>query len=135
MDCVQAGFLSYQHSGAPADFIYTRNALHHLPDFWKAMALHRIAGLLRPGGVLYLRDLVFAFEPHEAEERITAWLATGKEHPEDGWTRNELELHLRTEYSTFNWLLEPMIEQAGFELEQADYGPLRVYASYICAKQ
>jgi SAM-dependent methyltransferase len=42
VECVQAGFLSYAHAGAPADFIYTRNALHHLPDFWKAVALNRI---------------------------------------------------------------------------------------------
>ena len=25
--CVQAGFLSYQHAGSPADAVYTRNAL------------------------------------------------------------------------------------------------------------
>jgi SAM-dependent methyltransferase len=37
--CVQAGFLSYQHAGPPADAVYTRNALHQLPDFWKAVAL------------------------------------------------------------------------------------------------
>jgi SAM-dependent methyltransferase len=133
VECVQAGFLSYQHTGAPADFIYTRNALHHLPDFWKAIALHRMAQLLRPGGVLHLRDLVFAFELHEAEERITDWLAT-TEPAEDGWTRNELEVHLRDEYSTFDWLLEPMIEQAGLEIEEADYGQIRVYANYICTK-
>jgi DNA-binding CsgD family transcriptional regulator len=40
---VQAGFISYEHAGPPADFVYTRNALHQLPDFWKAIALDRIA--------------------------------------------------------------------------------------------
>ena len=44
-------------------FIYTRHALHHLPDLWKVVALGRMAALLVPGGVLFLRDLVFAFEP------------------------------------------------------------------------
>jgi FkbM family methyltransferase len=29
VECVQAGFLSYEHRGAPVDFIYTRKALHH----------------------------------------------------------------------------------------------------------
>jgi hypothetical protein len=28
---VQAGFLTYEHVRAPADFIYSRYALHHLP--------------------------------------------------------------------------------------------------------
>ena len=32
---------------APAA-VYCRNVLHHLPDFWKGVALQRIAGLLAP---------------------------------------------------------------------------------------
>ena len=59
--CVQAGFLSYRHVGPPADAVYTRNALHQLPDFWKAVALDRIGRMLRPGGVLRLHDLVYDF--------------------------------------------------------------------------
>jgi Methylase involved in ubiquinone/menaquinone biosynthesis len=51
LDCVRAGFLSYAHAGPPADAVYTRHALHQLPDFWKALALDRIARMLRPGGV------------------------------------------------------------------------------------
>lgn len=135
LECVQAGFLSYRHAGAAADVVYTRNALHHLPDFWKAVALRRIAGLLRPGGVLYLRDLVYAFDLHDVERRIESWLATGVERTQDGWTRAELEAHLRDEHSTFSWLLEPMIEQAGFEIEDSSYGGVRVYATYVCRKR
>ena len=119
VECVEAGFLSYEHTGAPADFVYTRNALHHLPDFWKAIALQRIARILRPGGVLHLRDLVLAFALADAQRCIDAWLETGAESPEEGWTREELEVHLRDEHSTFSWLLEPMLEQAGFEIEHA----------------
>ena len=66
LDCVRAGFLSYQHQGPPADGVYTRNALHQLPDFWKALALERIARMLRPGGVLRLRDLIYDFAPRRA---------------------------------------------------------------------
>src|SRR5437660_1379819 len=51
IECVQAGFLTYVHQGAPADFVYSRHALHHLPDFWKALALDRIAAVLKVGGV------------------------------------------------------------------------------------
>ena len=68
LDCVRAGFLSYQHSGPPADAVYTRHALHQLPDFWKALALDRIARMLRPGGVLRLRDLIYDFRPAETED-------------------------------------------------------------------
>ena len=50
-EVVQAGFLTHKHQGEPTDFMYSRFALHHLPDFWKAVALTKIRQILRPGGV------------------------------------------------------------------------------------
>ena len=135
VECVVGGFLSYEHTGPPADVIYTRNALHHLPDFWKAIALQRMAKIVRAGGVLYLRDLVFAFDLRDANTFIRAWLATARTNPQEGWTREELEAHLRDEHSTFNWLLEPMIEQAGFDIESSWHGGVSVYAHYICRRR
>ena len=135
LEIVQAGFLSYDHQGDPADIVYSRNALHHLPDFWKAIALKRAAELLKPAGVLRLHDLVYSFEPDEAARAIEAWLAGARERPEDGWTRAELETHVRTEYSTFSWLLEPLLEHAGFEIRTATYRPARTYAAYTCVKR
>jgi len=134
VECVQAGFLSYEHQGAPADFVYSRNALHHLPDFWKAVALQNIALMLRAGGILRLRDIVFAFDPPEAERFIRDWLNSGKERPDEGWTRAEFAEHLRDEHSTFNWLLEPMLERAGFDVKEANYDSRRIYAHYVCVK-
>jgi ubiquinone/menaquinone biosynthesis C-methylase UbiE len=92
---VEAGFLTYRHTGEPADLVYSRLALHHLPDFWKAVALDRIHAMLRPGGILRLFDVVFSFEPNEAVERIESWCATGGANAEDDWTRAELEEHVR----------------------------------------
>src|SRR5262249_41412195 len=76
VDCVQAGFLSYQHDGPTPHVIYTRNALHHLPDLWKGIALTRIAALLPREGILQLRDLVFSFDLSHAEAGIANWLQT-----------------------------------------------------------
>ena len=138
LERAQSGFLSYAHRGAPADFVYSRHALHHLPDFWKALALARIAAMLRPGGVLFLRDLIFSVELSDVEHAIAAWLASASSRVSDaraGWTREELEEHLRGEYSTFNWLLEPMIERAGFEISEARYSPSGIYTSYLCVKR
>ena len=129
---VQAGFLSYEHEGEPPGFIFTRNALHHLPDFWKAQALRRMAALLRPGGVLRLHDLVFSFDLADADARVTAWMDAAPQNSDDGWTRAELETHLRREHSTFSWLLEPMIERAGFRIEAAEHAPSGFYAAYTC---
>ena len=132
---VQGGFLGYAHEGDPADFVYSRNALHHLPDFWKGLALARIAAMLRPGGVLFLRDLVFSFDPSEAGDAIEAWLARAPARPEEGWTRDELATHVRGEYSTFSWLLEPLLERAGFTIRETQYRAPGTYAAYICMKR
>ena len=135
VEVVHGGFLSYEHYGDPPDIVYSRNALHHLPDFWKALALTRIADLLGPGGVLRLHDLVYSFEPRAAGRAIEAWLANARERPEEGWTRPELETHVREEYSTFSWLIEPLLERAGFEIREAESRASRIYAAYTCVKR
>jgi ubiquinone/menaquinone biosynthesis C-methylase UbiE len=134
IQCVQAGFLSYQHKGDPADFIYSRNALHHLPDLWKAIALKRVADMMRMGGILRLRDFIFSFDTDETDGYVESWLAGAVANSESGWTRAELEIHLREEHSTYAWLLEPMLEQAGFTIQEAQPIESRVYTSYVCVK-
>jgi ubiquinone/menaquinone biosynthesis C-methylase UbiE len=133
LECVQAGFLSYTRPGQPADGVYTRNALHQLPDFWKALALHRIAGILRPGGVLRLRDLIYDFGPGEADRVFRGWLEHASADPAEGYTGADYAEHIRTEFSTFRWLLEPMLAEAGLEIVTADFeGSL--YGAYTCIK-
>ena len=134
LEFVQAGMLTYVHRGPPADLVYSRNALHHLPDFWKAIALRRMASMLRPGGLLRLRDIVFSFDPAEAEGAIERWLAAASERAEDGWTRTELEVHLRTEYTTFTWVLEPMLERCGFTIRDARYNEAGTFADYMAER-
>ncbi|MGH8984399.1 MAG: class I SAM-dependent methyltransferase [Acidimicrobiia bacterium] len=131
VEVVQAGFLTYEHHGTPADFVYSRYALHHLPDFWKAVALERLHRVLRPGGVLRLWDVVYSFDPAEAEDRIEAWCATGASDVDGGWSRAELEEHVRDEHSTFNWLLELMMQRIGFEIEDTAYSDDGIFAKYV----
>ena len=131
IEWVPSGLVTYEHRGEPADFVYSRNALHHLPDFWKAIALERIHSWMRPGGFLRLHDILFSFEPGEAPQAIEAWLADAAEDPAEGWTRRELEAHMRDEHSTFTWLLEPMLERAGFEVRDVRHRS-SVYAAYVC---
>jgi len=135
VECVRAGFLTYAHRGDPADFVYSRNALHHLPDFWKGIALRRVASMLRPNGVLRLRDLVHAFDPAEAEAVIEAWLAGAAARPEEGWTRPELATHVRDEHSTYDWLLRPMLRRAGFEIHEASRSESRTFAAFTCIRR
>jgi SAM-dependent methyltransferase len=129
IDAVEAGFLTYEHSGAKVELVHSRNALHHLSDFWKTVALARI---VKPGGVLVLEDFVYSFAPAETAAVVEQWLARAATDPAQGWTAGELAEHVRVEHSTFSWLLEPMLEQTGFEVVDRWYSESRVYASYTC---
>jgi len=131
VEVVQAGFLTYQHRGDPADVIYSRYALHHLPDFWKGVALARLRSTLRPAGVLRLWDVVYSFDPADAEDRIEAWCATGSAPDAGGWSRAELEEHVRDEHSTYSWLLEAMMRRTGFTIEDAEYSEDGIFARYL----
>jgi 2-polyprenyl-3-methyl-5-hydroxy-6-metoxy-1,4-benzoquinol methylase len=134
VETAQAGFLTYEHSGAAADVVFTRNTLHHLPDFWKALALTRLASIMTPAGVLWLRDLVYSFEPVGADAVLERWFDGATEDPNTGYTREELVQHVRTEHSTFAWLLEPLITHAGLRIAGREVDPSRTYARYECVK-
>jgi SAM-dependent methyltransferase len=131
---VRAGFLTYDHAGKPADVVYTRNALHHLPDFWKAIALTRIASILKPGGLLRLRDIVYSFDPAHAGQHVGAWLERGAPDPTAGWTHDELRAHVRDEHSTFGWILEEMLARAGFAVENVDYDSSKIFGAYTARR-
>jgi ubiquinone/menaquinone biosynthesis C-methylase UbiE len=131
VELVQAGFLSYLHDGPPADFVYSRFALHHLPDFWKAVALMRVWRIMRPGGMLRLWDVVYDFAPSEVVERLEGWFATAGDSVETDWTRAELEEHVRDEHSTFSWLMEAIIERTGFEVLDARRSADGLFVQYL----
>lgn len=127
----EAGYLTYERAAESVDLAYSRYAMHHLPDFWKAIALGRIRRMLRPGGLLRLWDVVYHFRLNEATARIEHWCSTGYSTEEGGWTRTDLEEHVRDEHSTFTWLLEPMMGEAGFSIEDAEYDNDGIFAKYV----
>ena len=131
IDVIEAGFLTYEHEGRPADLVYSRFALHHLPDFWKGVALARIHDMLRPGGVLRLSDVVYSFDPADAAARIEAWCSTAGTTIDGDWSRDELEEHVRDEHSTYTWLLEPMAQRCGFTIEDAQHSDDGIFATYV----
>jgi SAM-dependent methyltransferase len=128
---VQAGLLSYAHLGRAPTAVYCRNVLHHLPDFWKGVALQRVAALLAPNGLLLVRDIVYDFEPELAPARIGEWLAGASDDPSVGYTADDLVEHLRSEHSTYRPVLESLLTSAGFRIVDAQYRR-SVYASYTC---
>jgi hypothetical protein len=80
---------------------------------------------------LRLRDLVFDFDPADADENIEAWLAGAVSDPAIGWTADELAEHIRIEFSTYSWLLERLLERTGFEILDRDFRG-SIYGAYTC---
>ncbi len=114
---VNAGFLTYKHDGELVDLVVTKAALHHRPDFWKQIALMKINGMLKMEGILYIHDVVFQFDPRQYIDEIDSWISTferiaGREF------RQEVETHIRDEYSTFGWIMHGMLQEAGFDVEK-----------------
>jgi SAM-dependent methyltransferase len=132
IDAVEGGFLTYEHDDGQVDLVHSRNALHHLPDFWKAVALDRVARMLKPRGALVLEDIVYSFAPSEAAGVIERWLENASTDRGRGWTADELAEHVRREYSTFAWLLEPILDRVGFDVIDRWYSESRVFAAFTC---
>ena len=115
VECVQAGFLSYEHQGEAPDFIYAectpplaRLLEGHRPQQDRSAprtrrnaSTPRSRVLLRPFGC-------------EGRRRALASILGG------GSPRGRLDT--------------PMLRRAGFKIESGDYGSVGVYASYICVK-
>jgi ubiquinone/menaquinone biosynthesis C-methylase UbiE len=126
------GFLSYQHTAEPVNAIVSQLALHHLPDMWKQIALGRLAGMLKSGGVLCLRDVVFRFTHDRHAEVFDRWIGDTAEFFGEAFIAAQAENHIRREFSTFGWIMEGLLQRAGFEIEQADYS--QRLAAYFCRK-
>jgi cyclopropane fatty-acyl-phospholipid synthase-like methyltransferase len=129
-----AGFLDYQHPGPPADVIVSEFALHQLPDFWKLHALRNIASMLRPGGRFYLSDVIYSFEPEDMETELGHWIKVSGRPEGEGFTRENFESHVRDEFSTYSWIIEGLLERAGFEILLGNWmGPC--YGEYLCTRK
>jgi 2-polyprenyl-3-methyl-5-hydroxy-6-metoxy-1,4-benzoquinol methylase len=126
-----AGLLSFAYQPNSYDLIVSEFTLHHLPDFWKAVALSRIYNALKPGACFFLRDIVFVSTPDGFERDVEAWADFNiKNH---GFSRDSVVTHMRDEYSTFGWVIERMLTDVGFTLVSVDYhAPL--HGTYLLRK-
>jgi putative AdoMet-dependent methyltransferase len=125
-----AGFLTYEHKDPPVDTVVTTFAFHHLPDFWKGIALKRMNSMLKPRGQLYIHDVIL--EETNALENIAALIekqaAAGGE-----FLREDAEEHFRDEHSTYDWVMDGLLSRSGFTIKSKhiDSG---VIGTYLCTK-
>lgn len=128
-----AGFLTYVHRGEPFDAIVSQLALHHLPDFWKMVAIRRIFGMLKSGGKFYLKDSVYSFEIENYEKFFDNLLKMMKDTAGEELA-HDCEISIREEYLTLGWIMEGMLKRAGFDIDSAEYleGFIGIY---VCTKR
>ncbi len=128
-----AGFLTYEHSGEPIDVVVSQLALHHLPDFWKMIALQRICALLKQGGRFYLKDTVYTFDINNYEDFFNRFIEFFRNTAGDEMAV-DAETAVREEYSTLGWIMEGLLERAGFHIDKMEYFE-GFMAVYECTKR
>ncbi len=125
-----AGYLTYEHEGEVPTVINSSLSFHHLPDFWKGIALKRIYDLLAPGGRFFMVDVILT--PDQPIEKISTFIEKQTELGGD-FLKEDAEEHFRDEYSTYDWVIEGLLERAGFQIEtKNDYDG--IIATYLCRK-
>lgn len=125
------GFLTYSHVAQPVDTIVTNTAFHHLPDFWKGMALQRLNKMLKTGGQLYLSDIVF--EDRNVQKNIEQFIEK-LEKVAGSDIRDDVEAHIRQEFSTYDWVMDGLLERANFRITSKVMQE-GVIGRYLCRKE
>jgi len=128
----QAGFLTCDYPAASFDAVISQLALHHLPDFWKHIALRRIHRLLKPGGRLLLQDAVLPSDTPDFDRYfagiVAAIAAAGGEK-----VACDTATTLRDEHPTLDWIMRGLLEKTGFTVISAETTPPFI-VTYLCVK-
>ena len=74
---------------------------------------------------------MFDVPPDNVEATVDRWISAAVDDPTSSYTAPDFAEHLRTGFSTFAWLLEPMLHQAGFDIIDREVRN-SVYAAYTC---
>ncbi len=128
-----AGFLTYNPENSDkVDKIVSIFAFHHLPDFWKSVALLKMGEILKPGGKLYLFDLIFTVTPKKYQENIEMMIQHMQESAGDSMAR-ETEIHIRDEFSTYDWIMEGLLKKTGFLIDSKEIKSDN-FVEYVCSK-
>lgn len=114
-----AGFLTYQHVRPPADVVTT---------------LLRITEFLQPGGLLYIWDVIFTFPPADYAQHLQALVDEFGHTDGTGFSREDFESHIREEFSTYSWILEGLLDRAGFDVISTNF-PRPTHGEFCCRRR
>ena len=125
-----SGFLILPYENEKFDYVTTSFSMHHLPDFYKFIALKNMHRVLKKNGVLFIQDVVIVEKNYE--DNINALIK--RQYSLGGnFLKEDAIQHFKEEFSTFDWILDQMIEKAGFKImdKNIDDG---LFAKYYCTK-
>lgn len=127
-----AGFLSYDHTGEPLDLIISQLALHHLPDFWKGIALKNMYQMLKKDGKVYIHDVIYSFPINNYEKALNDWIEKQRKNSGNEVAK-EIEIHIKNEFSTFNDIMEKLFKKVDFKIEKT-INKNRFFSTYVLRK-
>ncbi|MCM3135812.1 class I SAM-dependent methyltransferase [Paenibacillus polysaccharolyticus] len=128
-----AGFLTYKHTGELFDAIVSNLVLHHLPDFWKQVALMKMNKILKKGGRFYLADQIYSFRVQDYERKLSEWVDLNWERSENLNFKKFVETNVKEEFSTMDWVIEKMLLNAGFSFTKVPSSEF--FSIYLATKE
>ncbi|GAB3020742.1 class I SAM-dependent methyltransferase [uncultured Cyclobacterium sp.] len=124
------GYLNFNLPEKSIDGVISSLSLHHLPDYWKSIALEKIFHILKPGGRFYFYDVVIP--DHNSIDKINAFIKS-QELKGGDFMREDTIIHFKEEYSTLDWIMKTLLTNAGFVVirEEIQDGVLK---KFFCEK-
>jgi|WetSurMetagenome_2_1015567.scaffolds.fasta_scaffold23499_4 putative AdoMet-dependent methyltransferase len=115
IEFVNTGFLNHNFNCGYFDAVISQLALHHLPDFWKSIAIMNISNDLKPGGIFYLMDAILSFETKNYKKAISGIISMAKEKMGEKKSE-EVIVNIRDEYPTYDWIIEGLLEKNNLKI-------------------
>lgn len=128
----QASFLTFEQSANSVNVVISQFALHHLPDFWKFIALRRVYAALKAGGRFLLQDAVLPGNVADYQSYLTGVISQVEAVGGEKVARDS-EQSFREEFVTLDWIMAGLLERAGFKITKEEYGAPFV-GTYLCVK-
>lgn len=126
-----AGFLTMDFPVETFDAVVTWAALHHLPDNWKLVALQNIYNALKPEGQFILGDVVFSLADNQTPQDCFQSFINGfNDQIKEGAIG-----HVKKEFSTYDWIMEGLIQRAGLKIQMQQKFPVGSIILYHCRKK
>ena len=115
IELLHGGFLYEGYAANSFNSVISSLALHHLPDFWKLVAMKNIYNILKPGGKFLLTDCILSFDMNSYDENISGFIETERQSAGEK-IAEEIIVNIRDEYPTYDWVIKDMLIKEGFNI-------------------